>query len=86
MEKLILHLPYKLVVLASGTIDIVRTERTRVVEHQVFEQGGAARDREIGPAERVLGKVVAGIEVEALEQGDLLGAGDSVLAADHLHL
>ena len=87
LEELFLtgDFPDELVVFATFIVDIVGAEGTGVVEDKVFEEGGAAGDGEVGPAEGVAGKVVAHGEVEVFEEGDFAGAGNGVLGVGDFH-
>lgn len=85
MQQPFLRIPHELVVLAAGTVDDVRAERSGIVEDEVFEEGGAARDGKVGPLKRVFGQVVTGGEVETFEEGDFLGSVDGVFRGGHFH-
>ena len=84
LEEPVLGVPEESVVLAPEAVDLIGAEGAGVVEDDVFEEGGAATDGEVGPTEGVAGEVVAHGEVEAFEEGDFAGAGDGVLVVAHL--
>ena len=70
--------PDELVVFAAFAVDDVGGEGAGIVKDEVFEEGGAARYGEVGPAERVACKVVAHADVEVFEEGDFADTGDGV--------
>jgi len=85
VEEFFLFLPKELVVFAAGAVDVVGAERGGVVEYKVFEEGGTAVDREVGPTEGVAGEVVAHVEGEAFDKGDFAGAVYGVFAVGDFH-
>ena len=71
---------------AARLVDDVGRETAAVVQDETTEEGGAARDAQVRPVERVLGHVVAHGEGEVLQQGDFLYLGGAVVAGGDLGL
>lgn len=86
LEEFMVGFPDELVMFAPFFVDEVGAEGAGIVENKVFEEGGAAGDGEVGPAEGVAGKVVAHAEVEVFKQGYFADAGDGVFGVGDFHL